>query len=88
MLYLLNRRFWGCGYMSEAIRALLRFGFDELELQRIFGHCDLDNPASARVMEKAGMAREGVLRQERWIKDQWRDVIVYAAIASDGTAGL
>ncbi|MCW3061711.1 MAG: GCN5-related N-acetyltransferase [Capsulimonas sp.] len=86
LLYLLNRQYWGCGYMPEAIRGLLNFGFLELDLHRIFGHCDPENTASARVMEKAGMAREGLLRQERWVKNQWSDVIVYAALAGDWNA--
>jgi ribosomal-protein-alanine N-acetyltransferase len=72
--------------MPEAIRGLLNFGFLELDLHRIFGHCDPENTASARVMEKAGMAREGLLRQERWVKNQWSDVIVYAALAGDWNA--
>lgn len=56
--YALNRRCWGQGYMTEALNALLAFCFKELAISKIFGECDAANPASARVMEKAGLQFE------------------------------
>jgi [ribosomal protein S5]-alanine N-acetyltransferase len=53
--YLLNRAFWGQGYATEAFTEMLRFGFEELSLQRIADGCDVENSASARVMEKCGL---------------------------------
>src|SRR5215212_7459257 len=53
--YLLNRAFWGQGYATEALAEMLRFGFAQLGLQRIADSCDVDNSASARVMEKCGL---------------------------------
>ncbi|MCY4527360.1 MAG: GNAT family N-acetyltransferase [Anaerolineaceae bacterium] len=55
--------FWGQGYMSEALRAVLRFAFMELALQRVHASRFGSNPASGRVMQKAGMRQEGRLRQ-------------------------
>lgn len=53
--YCLQRGLWGQGYMTEAVKALLAFGFRELGAKSIFAECDVANIASARVMEKAGM---------------------------------
>ena len=53
--YALLPAFWGQGYMSEALRAALDFMFRVLKAGSVFGECDKINPASARVMEKAGL---------------------------------
>jgi RimJ/RimL family protein N-acetyltransferase len=53
--YALRPAYWGQGYMTEALTALLGYAFDALEAQSVQGECDAANPASARVMEKAGM---------------------------------
>ena len=58
MWYSVNRRDWGMGYATEAAGRLLRFGFEEAGLRRIFAECHPDNLASARVLEKIGMRRE------------------------------
>jgi ribosomal-protein-alanine N-acetyltransferase len=50
--------------MTEALRALLGFSFEQLGVDKVFGECDHRNVASARVMEKAGMRRETTMRQE------------------------
>ena len=61
LAYYLNRSFWNQGYTTEAVRALLRYGFEELGQQRIFAKCLPDNAASQRVLEKAGLHAEGSL---------------------------
>ncbi|MEP7358142.1 MAG: GNAT family N-acetyltransferase [Anaerolineales bacterium] len=58
MWYSINRRYWGQGYMTEAARRLLEFGFETAGLRRIFAECHPDNTASARVMEKIGLRLE------------------------------
>ncbi len=57
--YALARAWWGKGYMSEALVGVLAFGFAEFGVETISAQCYVANPASARVMEKAGMKREG-----------------------------
>jgi ribosomal-protein-alanine N-acetyltransferase len=79
--YVLGRSHWGQGLMTEALRALLDWTDGEPEIFRAWAFCDVDNPASARVMEKAGMTREGILR--RWhvapnLGPEPRDCIVCA----------
>ncbi len=62
MGYVLNRNYWGHGYMTEAVREMIRFAFEEMGMHRVAATCDLDNIRSARVMERSGMALEGVFR--------------------------
>lgn len=62
--YVLGRAYWGRGYASEALRHLVEWALAQPQIWRAWAYCDVDNPASARVMEKAGMVREGILR--RW----------------------
>jgi RimJ/RimL family protein N-acetyltransferase len=84
--YVLNRKFWGHGYATEAATALLDLGFGELGLHRVYATCDPANVASRRVLEKIGMRAEGHLREHRLVKDRWRDSLLYAAVAGDRTA--
>lgn len=53
--YAIRPTFWNQGYTTEALRGMLRFIFEELNADSIFGECNVLNPASARVMEKAEM---------------------------------
>jgi RimJ/RimL family protein N-acetyltransferase len=78
----------GRGYATEASAAVLRLGFEGLDLHRIVGRCDGRNIASARVMERLGMRREAHLRENEFIKGEWTDELVYAILADDWrTAG-
>ena len=91
--FYLNRKFWGQGYASEAAQSLLAFGFDQLGLHRIFAWCDTENRASARVLEKIGMRREGVLLKNWTVRGELRDAFLYAIIEpmwgkSDAKAGV
>jgi [ribosomal protein S5]-alanine N-acetyltransferase len=72
--------YWGQGYATEAARAILAFGFDELKLHRISATCLADNLASARVLEKIGMGLEGRLRENDWFKGRWWDTLLYAIL--------
>lgn len=60
--YWLGREHWGQGYALEAARALIDWGFRELQLERVFAQYLADNRRSGRVLEKLGMLREGVRR--------------------------
>jgi RimJ/RimL family protein N-acetyltransferase len=63
--YVLAREWWGRGLMTEAARAAIGWALAEPAIFRVWAVTDVDNLASARVLEKAGMEREGLLR--RWI---------------------
>jgi RimJ/RimL family protein N-acetyltransferase len=63
--YSTNRSYWNRGYATEAAARLLRFGFAEAGLRRVFAECHPDNLASARVLAKIGMAAEPVADASR-----------------------
>ena len=82
--YCLHRDLWGQGYMTEAVRALVDFGFRELELHRIWAECDPDNIGSWRVLEKVGMRREGhMIESFRYPSGEWVDSYHYAILARE-----
>ena len=75
--YLLNREYWGKGYMTEALSAVLRLCFEKLELNRVEAiHC-VGNEGSGKVMAKCGMELEGVFKQEVKSKGTFRDIFHY-----------
>jgi RimJ/RimL family protein N-acetyltransferase len=78
--YSLHRDHWGQGYMTEAIRALIGFGFAEVKLHRIMAEADPRNVGSWRVMEKVGMRREGHLRENFLLDGAWCDSYLYAIL--------
>lgn len=61
--YWLGRPYWNGGYMTEAVHAVIRLCFEKLAVNRVEAEHFVENPASGKVMEKAGMAYEGLLRQ-------------------------
>jgi [ribosomal protein S5]-alanine N-acetyltransferase len=79
--YVLAPRLWGRGLMTEALTTVARWAMRQPEIWRIGAVCDVDNRGSARVMEKAGLSREGILR--RWLihpnlSSEPRDCFSYA----------
>lgn len=84
--YCLHRAFWRQGLAGEAARALVDAGFRSLDLHRVFATCDVRNTASFGLMASLGMQREGCLRRDRQIKDEWRDTYLYAVLAEDWCA--
>jgi len=78
--YCLRRDMWGKGIATEVAASLIRFGFEELELHRIRALCDTMNHGSYKVMEKNSMQREGVLRDEKRIRGEWRDSYIYSIL--------
>lgn len=85
--YSLSRAFWNQGYMSEALRAVVDFGFAQLGLNRIEAQHECDNPASGHVMQHAGMRHEGTLRQRLYNKGRFVDVELYAIVRADHVPG-
>ena len=84
--YKLSPACWGRGYAAEAFQAVIRHFFDQVGFHRIQAKCSVRNAASERVMQKAGLRREGVLRDYFLRKDGtgWDDVVMYA-ICKGGT---
>ena len=78
--YTLRRDCWGQGYASEAARALVGFGFAELDLHRVHADCDPANERSSRLLERLGMRREAHHVEWMWLKGAWVDSYEYAVL--------
>ena len=63
--YVLAKSYWGNGYMTEVLQIIIDWAFRQKDTYRVWAICDIGNIASTRVMEKAGMQKEGILR--RWV---------------------
>lgn len=81
--YRLHPDHWGQGYASEAVLAMLAFGFRALELHRIVGACDDRNEPGRRLLERIGMRREAQFREVEWVKGEWRSQLVYALLRNE-----
>lgn len=79
--FVLARAHWGQGYMTEATQDVVLWALNQDSIWRVWAVCDVENKRSVRVLEKAGMKREGILR--RWIvhpnlSEEPRDSYSYA----------
>ena len=85
--YSLARHMWNGGYMTEALRRVIAYTFEAMDINRIEAQHELTNPSSGRVMEKCGMKKEGVLRQRLYNKGKYVDVALYAILHCDYMKG-
>jgi RimJ/RimL family protein N-acetyltransferase len=81
--YVLAQKYWGRGLMTEVLTEVVSWALRQDNVFRVGAVCDVENIGSARVMEKAGLTREGLLR--RWlvhpnISDEPRDCFSYARV--------
>ncbi|HEY9637172.1 MAG TPA: GNAT family protein [Coleofasciculaceae cyanobacterium] len=74
---------WGQGYMSEALKPVLCFGFEELSLNRLYAYHMARNPASGKVLKKNGFVQEGLLRQRVRKWGVFEDVVLLAILRED-----
>lgn len=81
--YWIGVPYWRRGYATEAAQAVVRYGFDELKLNRIFASHFRQNPASGRVLKKIGMRHEGRLRQHVLKWGQFMDVEIYSILREE-----
>ncbi len=84
--YEVSPDYWGHGYATEAARAIVQFGFTELNVHRIWAWCIADNIASARVLERSGLKLEGRLRDKEYFKGRWWDTLMYAILENEWKA--
>lgn len=81
--FMLGRAHWGRGFAQEAVRAVLRFAFDRMDLHRVEADTHPDNAASLRLLERLGFRREGHLR-ERWFTfGAWSDSVLLGLLRSE-----
>jgi RimJ/RimL family protein N-acetyltransferase len=78
--YLVTPERWGEGIATAAVGQLLKLGFEDLRLHRLWATCLPENPASGRVLDQAGFRREGFLRKHLKIQGEWRSCSLYAML--------
>ncbi len=81
--YHVGRPYWGRGFATEVLRALVDFGFHRMNLNRIEGRHNAGNDASGRVMEKVGFQKEGIWRQREIKYGELVDVVQFSLIRED-----
>lgn len=83
LAYWVGKEFWGKGFATEASKMMIEFGFNDLNLNRIWAPVMSKNKASGKVMEKVGLRYEGTLKQDvlRWNK--YEDIDVYGLLKDD-----
>ncbi len=75
--YMLGKAFWGNGYMTEALKAVLDFAFQEMDVETVETDHFASNPASGAVMRKAGMTQIGILPNRYEKNGQTLDAVLY-----------
>ena len=83
--YDLEPAHWGEGIMTEALRAVLRYVFDEMGLNRIQAIIDSGNVRSIKFVERLGFKKEGVLRQNSYFRGQFRDEVCFSLLKEEWT---
>lgn len=83
LAYELGRDWWNQGLMTEAVKAIIDFFFNEVGLNRIYANHASENPASGKVMQKCGMTYEGTMRQALKCNNGLFDKVNYAILADD-----
>lgn len=72
--YWIGRKYWRQGFMTEAVKLLLKYSFKELKLVRIFAVCMHNNDGSMAVLNKIGFTKEGILRKTIYKNRRWYDL--------------
>ncbi|GIO18009.1 alanine acetyltransferase [Oceanobacillus oncorhynchi subsp. incaldanensis] len=83
LAYALSRKYWRKGIGTEAVQEIVRFGFEEVKLERIHARCHPKNEASYKLMEKTGMIYEGTLRKSMRRKGKQEDIKIYSILKSE-----
>jgi diamine N-acetyltransferase len=86
-LFLGDKSFWNKGYGTEVMNLLLRFGFETLNLNRIFLRVDEANKGGIRAYEKAGFVHEGRLRQAVYREGEYDNLLIMSVIRSEWKSG-
>lgn len=86
--YWIAEPYWNNGYATEAMATILKFGFEKLNLNKIFAQYLISNVASGKVMMKNGMIKEGELKEQMKKDGIYRSVFQYRLLKSEYLAGL
>ncbi|MHA6250500.1 GNAT family N-acetyltransferase [Oceanobacillus sp. CAU 1775] len=83
LAYWVGKEYWRNGYATEAAKEVVRYGFNQLKLNRIWAKAMTKNPASTKVMLNIGMKKEGVLKQDIIKSGVFEDSEIYGLTKSD-----
>ena len=81
--YDLDPAHWGEGIMTEALSAALRYGFEEMGLNRVQAVIDSENVKSIKLVERLGFKKEGVLRQNSYFRGRFRDEVCFSILKEE-----
>lgn len=81
--YAIDERYTNLGYMSEALKEVIRFCFEDLKVQRFQAGCVTENIPSRRVMQKCNMIEEGILRKYIILRDGYHDMYMYSIVKGE-----
>ncbi|WP_229112898.1 GNAT family N-acetyltransferase [Halapricum desulfuricans] len=81
--YMIDPEAQGNGYATDAARRLVRYGFEDRRLHKVAARVFETNPASQRVLEKVGFQREGVMREQAYVRGERLDVLRYGLLAEE-----
>ncbi|MGG0176859.1 GNAT family N-acetyltransferase [Gottfriedia acidiceleris] len=79
--YWLGKQYQGKGLMTKALRTLINYGFEELDLNRIQIKAAVENKKSRALPERMGFRHEGIIRQAEWLYDHYVDHVIYGLLA-------
>jgi ribosomal-protein-alanine N-acetyltransferase len=85
MGYWIGKEFWNKGYCTEAVTSVLGYGLNQMKLHKVTASHFGNNPASGRVMEKAGMTYEGTLRSHMMHWNEYKDLVYYGIFREEPT---
>lgn len=87
--YVFNPKYYGEGYATESCKAILKYGFEQMEAHRIIGKCNPENSASWKLLERLEMRREGHYKKPAFFKKNtdgkpvWHDAYIYAMLSEE-----
>lgn len=81
--YDLARDYWRQGIMTEALRAILAFGFEQMRLHRIEADASVYNEASIRLLRKLGFVQEGIRRDQYYEDNAYHDLMLFGLLAQE-----
>ncbi|MDU1906244.1 MAG: GNAT family protein [Dysgonomonas sp.] len=85
--YDLQKKYWNKGYITEALEAVLDFGFETLEINRIEAEVMQSNLASEKVLHKLGFIKEGILREWMFWNNNYYDMSMFSLLKKDWNRG-
>jgi len=81
--YDLQKAYWNKGYITEALKSIIDFGFSSLDINRIEAEVMQGNTSSKKVLEKLGFIKEGVLREWMLWNNKYYDMTMYSLLKNE-----